>query len=99
MANPKLSTTSTILPGLLNFDFYPSILGFQFDSQDEIKDFVVRNCLLLKFLNWSAVTHCYKYPRFLGEPGRGSSLVFKNLQNEAISSNMAASMVDALQFL
>ena len=21
---------------------------------------MVRNCLLLKFLNWSAVTHCYK---------------------------------------
>ena len=41
----------------------------------------------------------YEYPHFCWEPIRGCSLVLKNPQNEATPSNMAASMVGAVQSL
>ena len=46
---------------------------------------------------WTGVR--YVHPHFCGERIRGCSIVLKNPQNEAIPSNMAASMVAAVQSL
>lgn len=78
--------------GLLFVAVYISFL-FDFQAKEKISS--------LETVSWSVV-HCsllLRVSRFHGEPNRGGSFVFKDLQNEATSSNMAASMVGAVQSL